>query len=199
MQTCLEITSKMYLLSYEIWGVDLRALPVSPRYQMSYDAVVVMVTTLFILNSKWLRKSHIILWLLSGDHITNIKSLILIYFLLLSSFLLFFQSEKALELRLALVPQWENEQGHKGPEQKPNSSATHVKKKEYDNQQGSSRITTTAAVYLFRHPKPNFTKLMVQELPHMYCPGWRWHLQGEMVGVQRCIHLRSSKRCITLK
>lgn len=89
-RTPLEITSKMHLLSYEIWGVDLRALPVSPRYRMSYDAVVAMATSLFILNSKWLRKSHIILWLLPGDRITNIKSLILIYFLLLSSFLLFF-------------------------------------------------------------------------------------------------------------
>lgn len=76
----LELTSKMYLLSYEIWGVDLRALPISPRYRMSYDAVVVMATALFILNSKWLRKSHIILWSLPGDHITNIKSLILIHF-----------------------------------------------------------------------------------------------------------------------
>lgn len=47
---------------------------------MSYDAVVVMATALFILNSKWLRKSHIILWSLPGDHITNIKSLILIHF-----------------------------------------------------------------------------------------------------------------------
>lgn len=78
---------------------------------MSYDAVVVMATALFILNSKWLRKSHIILWLLPGDHITNIKSLILIYFLLLSSFLLFFQSEKAFELRLALVPHQDAELG----------------------------------------------------------------------------------------
>lgn len=47
---------------------------------MSYDAVVVRATALFILNSKWLQKSHIILWLLSRDHITNIKSFILIYF-----------------------------------------------------------------------------------------------------------------------
>lgn len=74
---------------------------------MSDDAVVAMATPLFILNSKWLRKSHIILWLLPGDHIANIKSCILIYFLLLSSFPLFFQSEKAFELRLALVPHWE--------------------------------------------------------------------------------------------
>lgn len=119
----------MYLLSYEIWGVDLRALPVSPRYQMSYDAVVVMATTLFILNSKWLRKSHIILWLLPEDHITNIKSLLLIYFLLLSSFLLFFQSEKAFELRLALVPHPDTELGHKGPEQKPDDSVSRVEKR----------------------------------------------------------------------
>lgn len=47
---------------------------------MSDDAVVALATALFILNSKWLRKSHIILWLLPGDHITNIKSCILIYF-----------------------------------------------------------------------------------------------------------------------
>lgn len=81
---------------------------------MSYDAVVVMATTLFILNSKCLPKSHIILWLLPGDHITNIKSLILIYFLLLSSFLLFFQSEKAFEPKLALVPHQDTELGHEG-------------------------------------------------------------------------------------
>lgn len=47
---------------------------------MSDDAVVAVATALFILNSKWLRKSHIILWLLPGDRITNIKSCILIYF-----------------------------------------------------------------------------------------------------------------------
>lgn len=76
-----KISSKMYLLPYEIWGVDLRALPVSPRYQISYDAAVAMATAFFILNSKWLRKSHIILWLLPGDHIiTNRKSLIFIHF-----------------------------------------------------------------------------------------------------------------------
>lgn len=101
---------------------------------MSDDAVVAMATALFTLNSKWLRKSHIILWLLSGDHITNIKSCILIYFLLLSSFSLFFQSEKAFELRLALVPHWDSELERDGPEQKPDNPW----KKTCFNQRGSA-------------------------------------------------------------
>lgn len=88
---------------------------------MSDDAVVAMATALFILNSKWPRKSHIILWLLPGDHITNIKSCILIYFQPLSSFPLFFQSEKAFELRLALVPHWDSGLEHDGPEQNPDN------------------------------------------------------------------------------
>lgn len=96
---------------------------------MSDDAVVAMATALFILNSKWLRKSHIILWLLPGDHITNIKSCILIYFLLLSSFPLFFQSEKAFELRLALVPHWDLELECDSPEQKPDNPVFCMKKK----------------------------------------------------------------------
>lgn len=100
---------------------------------MSDDAVVAMATPLFILNSKWLRKSHIILWSLPGDRITNIKSCILIYFLLLSSFPLFFQSEKAFELRLALVPHWDSELERDGPEQKPDNPVFCMEKKVFSS------------------------------------------------------------------
>lgn len=114
---------------------------------MSYDAVVVMATTLFILNSKCLPKSRIILWLLPGDHITNIKSLILIYFLLLSSFLLFFQSEKAFELKLAFVLHPDAELGREGQNQTLTIQHPAWKTARL-NRRGVSRIAATATVHL---------------------------------------------------